>query len=638
VLLAEFADVSAWDRIEYALRARAEMPRVLELSDGEIADPAAGLVAEFGPNLDLAGFLFAGVIRRLRGSQDMLDLVQALNSIAASERNGFIEAMSTIYGGHSVFVHSGWSRDQLDDRDMGVALQHYEQIEAIVERWGRPDLMIELACAQSVILDEGLNRADDAIIAVDTAIDKFGEQPPLLRQKSKALGHAERHADATDLLLRIENTVGVDSPFDRALALRDGGLSAARAKRFADAVRLLDKAEQALRGDQQKKALATGILVEKGLAYWEAGQRSNAILALADALDALETFSLSESRQAERAHQLTRATIGLFMHDLDPFPSNPRPAISFGHASALAGENEELLNLDLKPLADNWRILAIVEAEADLDVGIERRSAAKQVSPALASIEHLLCAARYSRALRSLSLIDALRAGVTAASVARMAKAAIGGNRPRARIDRSELFSTTLETLIEEPDWREAILRLPLDAILHRSTVQPIDPPFLRDLRRACANVFGSDELADSVLKAASGLYAVGPAAPLAVATAGALAIPKEGVADAPSVRFYRDMMIIARVAQSFARRLLEPNVVQSIATGWTVVLARQRFRLRNPDRHRPAIEAAISSMSASGLRGAAQLILAAAPAVNHDFDVGWEELLKRVAGTRASD
>ena len=154
---------------------------------------------------------------------------------------------------------------------MAGALHNYDKIEKITENWNRHDLMVELACARSVILDEGLNRFEDAISAIDVATERFGAQPKLLRQKSKVLANAGQHAEATDLFLSVEDEVGLDSPLDRALALRDGGISAAQAKRFADAVRLLGKAEATLQSKPENRAFAVGIVVEKGLILWSSG-------------------------------------------------------------------------------------------------------------------------------------------------------------------------------------------------------------------------------------------------------------------------------------------------------------------------------------------------------------------------------
>ena len=104
-----------------------------------------------------------------------------------------------------------------------------------------------------------------------------------------------------------------------------------------------------------------------------------------------------------------------------------------------------------------------------------------------------------------------------------------------------------------------------------------------------------------------------------------------EAVANDLQTRFRRDMFVVGHLAQSLARRVLEPIVVPKIAAGWAAVLEDQSFALRAPAINCPDMEAAVTSIDTSGLKGAARLILAAAPAVGYELDAGWEELLVRI-------
>ena len=216
------------------------------------------------------------MIPRIRDSDDFLALIHALDEICAADRNSFLDASAAIFEG-SVFVHSGWSHDQLDERDLTHTLTCYELVQVVAKKWERRDLMIDLACARSVIVDEGLSNTDEAIEIVDVAIEEYGRDPALIRQKSKVLGHYGREMEAADLLISIEDEVSLDSPFDRALALRDGGTSAARADRFADSARLFEMAYDALSGVEAYRALAAGLLADKALALWSSGDRASAL-------------------------------------------------------------------------------------------------------------------------------------------------------------------------------------------------------------------------------------------------------------------------------------------------------------------------------------------------------------------------
>ena len=66
------------------------------------------------------------------------------------------------------------------------------------------------------------------------------------------------------------------------------------------------------------------------------------------------------------------------------------------------------MDVALKPLSDNWRILAAVEAKIGGQLGIDARSMAKQTGPLHLNIERLILANRYARAVKSGAVGDAL--------------------------------------------------------------------------------------------------------------------------------------------------------------------------------------------------------------------------------------
>lgn len=634
-LMAEFAEIPPADRISYALALRAAEPKTVELTGDSISDPATLLPPQFKPGMDMADFLFSMITQHIAGSEEELEVFKALDVISSDDRNGFLDAMSAIYEGHSVFVHSGWSRDQINERDMSVALQKYGQIATIVDRWHRPDLATEIACARSIILDEGLDRLDEAISIIDEAISARGAVPALIRQKSKVLGHAGRDLEAIDLLLDVEDDVGSESPFDRSLALRDGALSAAKSGRSDDAARLIDKAHASLAAVDGREALAAGLLVERSLILWRAGKRAHALLAAADTLDAVERFSPTSSRQAERSHQFARAIVGLFFGELDNRDSGGPPPFGFGQASALEPDDAKLVGIELKSLADNWRVLAAVEAGIGVDVGIDARSMAKQTGPLAGTTELLVRQHRYEHALRSQNISEALRIG---AAVVWAAKALQGAPRcpdDLPRVPASALRMPDQKSLYNDDSIREMIEGLVLDLLFYRILAGGyLDQEFLDELRRSTSLVLGNGNDLARILDVVSGEAQVRSGDPASVVYASAAVIPKQAIGNDPAIRFYHDMMMTARIAVSFAQGVLAPALASEMATGWHHVLEHQQFMLRSPSNYVPTIKAAIEGMTPT-LASAAALLLAAAPGVGHKFADGWHDLLIQLYSNR---
>lgn len=626
ILAAEFAAIPPAVRLDYALRVRAAYRRAEELSNGEIAEPRQLLPPQFHPGMDLADFVFAAIVPRIRDAADELDAFKALDSLPKPVRDRLLDAMGIVFSGLSVFVHSGWSKDQLGNRDMASALRSYDEVEAIAAGWERPDMMAEIACARSVILDEGLERRDDAFAVIDAAMEQLGSVPPLLRQKSKLLGHANRHREAAELLVSIEDQVGLDSPFDRALGLREGGLSAARAGQFTDAIRMFEKAFAAIADIPENAPFAAGILVEKSLALWRSGDKASAVAVAADALDAVEAFPPDQSRQAERSHQFARAITGLFFSEFEPQGDGEKPPFDFGQPSALETGDAKLLGVELKPLADNWRILAAVEAGIDAEMGIDARSMAKQIGPLLAATEKLIWMLRYVSALKSGGIRDMLEAGVAFMSTARATQGLSGA---LARVEAAQLEKSDARSLLTDPAYRQTTESILLDILLVRAITESVTPPFLDELHRGAATIFGIDDGIDEIFDAASQLYAVEATAPRTVMLAYGIAISDEEADGNPARRFFRDMLTVSHVAYSIGRPALLDRTVAKIVRGWTYVWAHQRFRLKSPAKNAPAVEETLAKAETGDLAGVAELLLVLAEMVDHPFGESWLEMLK---------
>lgn len=630
ILLAEHADIEPAMQLNLALHLRAVLQEIDAMNDPELSEGTASLTTGFPAGVDLPGFLFAAVVNRIRSSARMLEMIEALSSLNESDRNNFIDAAAIVFrvGGGS-FVHNGWAQEQLDNQDLRPTLERFELMAKIASRWNRLDIQNELACARSVILDEGLGDQLTAIAVVEDAMNELGSTPTLIRQKAKVLGHAGDDAAAARLLMKVEDTIGADSPLDRALALRDGGVSAARAELFSDAVRLFLKAREVLMNEGLHPALAVGVQIEIALVRWAMHDHPSAIVALADALDAVEPLDPASSRKNERAHQFTRASIGIFWNKLDPYFLGQSRNIAFGQASALTGD-EPLLGVDLTPLARSWRLLALCEIEIGLDLGIERRSVTKQTGPGLALIEMFIARARYARAVANKDFSAAFRLGLLAISAfgALQESRAVEGDE--ASIDLGQLESNNLR-MLPEGGLPDIVRTIPVDLLVWHRFRDDWDAELVSRIERACVAAWGDSASISDILRAASGHTVDGEPVAI-VALAASLASPPD-LRGNPRARFERDLLLIFHAAHSLARRVLEPLLVAEIVEGWSIVSKSESFALRAPMQHTPAIEAAISDTKSSGLRGAARLMLAASPAVRTSLTENWIQLMRQISG-----
>ena len=339
------------------------------------------------------------------------------------------------------------------------------------------------------------------------------------------------------------------------------------------------------------------------------------------------------SRQNERAHQFARASVGLFWHKLAPYPSGPARSIAIGQASALSGD-EALLGVDLKPLAYNWRILALCEIELGLDLGIERRSLAKQSAPGLASVEMFIAMARYSRAVIGGSdFTEAFRLGLVALRAYRTTKRFRDGD---GEADQTSRSPTEAIQLLTQEGLSDLVKTVPVDLLLWQRFRGTWDAGFIARIEAGCVETWGDSRPVADVISAASGGAASGMPSTTVALSASLAAMPD--LKGNPRARFERDFLLVSHPALSLARRVLEPVVIPIIAEGWSSVLDNESFALHSPMLHRPAIEAAINEMPRLGLKAAARLLIAAAPAVRSSLSENWEQLLRQISGGLEQD
>ena len=157
LLLAQNVNLDPTIQLNLILRLRSALKDVATIETDSAGIGHRAFSTEFVSGGDLPGFLFSSVVMRIHRSDRMLRMVEALDGISAEDRSSLIDFGAALMGSRAgSFVHTGWAQEQLDGKDLGLALERFERMETIATGWGRADMLVQLACARSVILDEGL--------------------------------------------------------------------------------------------------------------------------------------------------------------------------------------------------------------------------------------------------------------------------------------------------------------------------------------------------------------------------------------------------------------------------------------------------------------------------------------------------
>ncbi|MEZ5850424.1 MAG: ATP-binding protein [Hyphomicrobiaceae bacterium] len=617
-------------QLTYLRRLKDMTARVMAGSFPDLKVSLQGLNDGLPAGADACGMHLASVFMRMRNSKHLCEMIDALAELNEDERASLIRSVEAVLQDLGTFVHNAWANEQVNGGDLQATLGFYNRMRTRVANWNMPHLEAELAIAQSVILDEGLEDRAKSLEVIDVAIVKFGTLPALIRQKSKVLRHQGANEAAANALIEIEDDIAKLPPFDQGLALRDGAVAAFHANRFIDALRLFGKASSVFAAKGGSEAMCVGLTVDEAMVLWELGQREEAIRRAGDALEAVEKINPSASRQSLRAHRMARAVVGLFMHLVEPYPKGPRPPLTAGMGSVLEGSDAPG-PADLKELSDNWRILELVECDAGVDAGIAARSATRQGKSRLVSIESLLAKAHFARALEAGDIDGAVRAILPAVSLAQRFKATLTCEGA----DRTTLVSADVGSLVRfgvddlvSLGWHEALQAALVDVMMALALRDRWTPKAAQRLQDSVLQHWKDTKLLKPLLDAASGAPPPHDTAEMPILTAFSLKTIADDKALSHAERFSRDLYWLYQAANSLARRALEPLVVKAVADGWRYVLDHQRFSLSMPMRTGPALAAAIDAMEKQGIRAMPQLLEAAANAAKLVVPSQWEAFL----------
>lgn len=619
VLMAE-SPLPAKVHIDFALRLREAMPVFIGLSDGEsVIGPAALPPALLASGKDISDFFFTRLVEKIKSTEQEIEMIEALDGIEALSRDRFLEAAAIVFDDLSVVLHSGWAADQVGGRDMEKALSGYGRIQAIVERWDRPDIVTLIVISRSVILDENLEKQAEALQLIDDRLQQIGPSFPLLRRRARLLDRMGRTSEALSLYRLIEAEIRDLSPFDRCLTYRDSAISAAKSGEFPDASRLIDLACQAAEQCDGHEGLRVGLLVDKAFSLWMAGDREGAVSQAGNVLRKLVTIDFRGNRQEERSHQYARALVGFFFENAVGLPK--KAPFSIGDASHLELAAAELTGVAMKPLGDIWRILAVVEARLGMSIGIDAESMSRRDGPLTVSIEQMLIQSKYWTSLAGDDLIEcfSLAAEVIATSRLRdMAQAP------------PEAFAVSLPFALGVAEVEGAEM-LFLDIMASRWAFGKCPTVGMAaEIDAACTAVFGS-ALA-LALQAMSAVFQVGAESSRVEMFSHGMSTPPSEVLRDPGMRMIRDMYLLAHMSHTISRECLAEGASKLVIDGWRDVVRNQAFLLQMPMKSVPPIEDALRN--AEGLAGAARVLISARGAVRHGFGDGWFAMLERLSAS----
>ena len=597
------------------------------------------LVASFECNSDDSSItFFSGMFSIGTANLNELDrlehIIDELDEVDAPLRKLFLAPVDKSQSDFSTFINGPWASyrfsEEFDPADVAV---RYGRIAEETQKWDIYNLYAQCIVAQATMLDEYLNDRHGALGVLEKAVASIGHNPILKRAIAKVHWRHEEYYKALEIFRKIGNRVGAESPVERAFALREAAISAAKCDDWPQAEEWFRNARDAAQSipNENMKIMMIGLTADSAVAALEAGNPVQAIQELGTALTALKGIDPEVTTRAAYCHRVVRHAVLWTRSRLE------RVDIQIGGESIMmeAGtcSNPDPLpavrELPLTHIDAAWYMLAEVEHAAGMDAGIlvtlENRLEQGTIPILEATLQHKAIRANIDR-LNAVGFCDHYIPFLeTAAYIQKQGKHLKKTFNPEAP-ERGQVPTLDLLQPLEPEHHqaaKDAILSYGIQALLENQ------PKAISDLEIALGNRFTDPFPGKSVFyeldKSPNDLSgSVWTAEDCVRALLGNDYLH-------PKVFWMAVLRFFEWTGQSLFKDILMPKLAMWQRSGWERILANQRFMLFNPRQNVPSIEDALK-ISSDDRSSIARLILAASTAVESRLSPEYQKTLVEIA------
>ncbi|SFN02720.1 hypothetical protein SAMN05216573_10785 [Bradyrhizobium sp. Rc3b] len=620
------SSISDWVALLQRFKSALETNQVLE------AFKNSTLAAAQSTGLTFHGALFSIGSSQLKTVKRLEEIFNDLDGLSDADRATWLQSVD-----YSLLINPPWTIEQSKaELDAANAAERYERMAVLALKWGLRALAIECYIARAVMFDEYMDDEKGAGDALDLSVAALGEDVATSRARARICWRRNRHQEAVKIVRDIAHLLGRESQVDRAFALREGAISAAKINDWGQAGIWFGEAEKsaAASGTREMQIMSIGLEADRSVAMLQSGDVEAALRAIASCLQRLREVFPEESLRAAYSHRVIRHTV-LWMESsvaqrettIDGKPiemlpgtcSNPQPPAS-------------ITELPLGPIDVAWYMLAEAEISAAIDVGIGSSLRTRLLDGPIVSMEINL---RHKQIT-----MDVLRSDTSGFSrhlvkyvegieymrrEGRAAGESFGGLSPP-RGDIPPLSDADLA----EP----SCVELAIDALLAfraRAVLQGM-PDKVRELDNALTLAIGADYPGKIILNKWQGFGA--PLAPLNQIVSEALDDLQLGLYLTPRRIWEIGLRLFERLQLSGFRNALIPLLAIWFRGQWARIVGHETFRLTQPMQAVPALRRSIAE-TRNDDSFLASLLLAAAGAVGSPLSAEYEARLLDLANRR---
>ena len=302
-------------------------------------------------------------------------LIDELDELDANERALWLKPVEKDSSDYAVFINGPWATQSRSDTfDPADSAVRYKRMGEKTRCWGIRPLSLQCSVAQAAMLDEYQNNKEGALAVLKEAVSVQGADVILDRAIAKVHWRHGEHRRALKILRGIADQVGRDSPVERAFALREAAISAAKCDDWSQAEKWFLDAQSAAKSVQlnNMEVMAIGLGADSAVAALEAEDVGSALRRLAEAVEALADVDPEATLSAAYCHRVIRHTVLWSQSRIEgsDVKIGGRP---IGMEAGTCSNPDPLPAVKELPLTHidiTWYMLAVAETAAGVDVGI----------------------------------------------------------------------------------------------------------------------------------------------------------------------------------------------------------------------------------------------------------------------------
>lgn len=259
--------------------------------------------------------MFIARASALKSVEELVELIDALEQQPKVVRDRYLGAAARTNRSLHFIVTASWlAETKRSGFDARAAAAVYHRLSQTQSGEDNPDLVVELLCAEAIMLDEYCDDKGDALEALRVAQEAYPNDYRLNRERQKVFYRHNQHTEALTEFEKFRDRMPKGRAVDRAYAMREAGRSAAETGDLERARIFFEQAWESARvcGDVMKPMTA-GLLADCAILDFDAGKNESALDLMRHAL--LEADDLDPRTGLKEAF-VKRVHIAAILHML----------------------------------------------------------------------------------------------------------------------------------------------------------------------------------------------------------------------------------------------------------------------------------------------------------------------------------